>query len=217
VIEPSEVKYVAVEGVIGVGKTSLTKKMAEKLKANLVLEQFEINPFLEKFYLDRKRFAFQTQMFFLINRFKQQQQLGQENLFTEFLVSDYIFDKDRIFAYLNLNGEELKLYETMFPLLYRDLRKPDLVIYLQSSVDRLMHNIKKRNRRIEKNISRSYIEELSEAYNNYFFKYNSTPLLIVNTSQLDFVNKEHDFMEIYQQIFRTDRGVYEYFQPEIRG
>jgi len=217
VIEPSEVKYVAVEGVIGVGKTSLTKKIAEKLKANLILEQFEINPFLEKFYLDRKRFAFQTQMFFLINRFKQQQQLGQENLFTEFLVSDYIFDKDRIFAYLNLSGEELKLYETMFPLLYRDLRKPDLVIYLQSSVDRLMHNIKKRNRRIEKNISRSYIEELSEAYNNYFFKYNTTPLLIVNTSQLDFVNKELDFMEIYQQIFREDRGVYEYFQPETRG
>ncbi len=216
-IEPSEVKYVAVEGVIGVGKTSLTKKIAEKLKANLILEQFEINPFLEKFYLDRKRFAFQTQMFFLINRFKQQQQLGQENLFTEFLVSDYIFDKDRIFAYLNLSGEELKLYETMFPLLYRDLRKPDLVIYLQSSVDRLMHNIKKRNRRIEKNISRSYIEELSEAYNNYFFKYNTTPLLIVNTSQLDFVNKELDFMEIYQQIFREDRGVYEYFQPETRG
>jgi deoxyadenosine/deoxycytidine kinase len=156
-------------------------------------------------------------MFFLVNRFKQQQQLGQENLFTEFLVSDYIFDKDRIFAYLNLSGEELKLYETMFPLLYRDLRKPDLVIYLQSSVDRLMHNIKKRNRRIEKNISRSYIEELSEAYNNYFFKYNTTPLLIVNTSQLDFVNREKDFMEVYQQIFREDRGVYEYFQPEIRG
>jgi len=217
VVEPSEVKYIAVEGVIGVGKTSLAKKIAERLKANIILEQFEINPFLEKFYLDRKRFAFQTQMFFLVNRFKQQQQLGQENLFTEFLVSDYIFDKDRIFAYLNLSGEELKLYETMFPLLYRDLRKPDLVIYLQSSVDRLMHNIKKRNRRIEKNISRSYIEELSDAYNNYFFKYNTTPLLIVNTSQLDFVNREKDFMEIYQQIFREDRGVYEYFQPEIRG
>ncbi len=216
-VEPSEVKYIAVEGVIGVGKTSLAKKIAERLKANIILEQFEINPFLEKFYLDRKRFAFQTQMFFLVNRFKQQQQLGQENLFTEFLVSDYIFDKDRIFAYLNLSGEELKLYETMFPLLYRDLRKPDLVIYLQSSVDRLMHNIKKRNRRIEKNISRSYIEELSDAYNNYFFKYNTTPLLIVNTSQLDFVNRENDFMEIYQQIFREDRGVYEYFQPEIRG
>ncbi len=216
-VEPSEVKYIAVEGVIGVGKTSLAKKIADKLKANIILEQFEINPFLEKFYLDRKRFAFQTQMFFLINRFKQQQQLGQENLFTEFLVSDYIFDKDRIFAYLNLSGEELKLYETMFPLLYRDLRKPELVIYLQSSVDRLMHNIKKRNRRIEKNISRSYIEELSDAYNNYFFKYNTTPLLIVNTSQLDFVNRENDFMEIYRQIFREDRGVYEYFQPEIRG
>ncbi|MCX6151687.1 MAG: deoxynucleoside kinase [Ignavibacteriales bacterium] len=214
--EPSEVKYIAIEGVIGSGKTSLAKKINDKLKANLILEQFEHNPFLDKFYLDRKRYAFQTQMFFLINRFKQQQELNQENLFSEYLVADYIFDKDKIFAYLNLEGEELKLYETVFPLLYRDLRKPDLVIFLQSSVDRLMHNIKRRNRRIERNISRSYIEELSEAYNNFFFKYNNTPLLIVNTTQVDFVNNEQDFNEIYFQIFREDRGVYEYFKPETK-
>jgi deoxyguanosine kinase len=216
-VEPSDVKYVAIEGVIGSGKTSLAKKISEKIRANIILEQFEQNPFLDKFYLDRKRLAFQTQMFFLINRFKQQQQLNQENLFSEFLVADYIFDKDKIFAYLNLEGEELKLYETVFPLLYRDLRKPDLVIFLQSSVDRLMHNIKRRNRRIERNITRSYIEELSEAYNNYFFKYNSTPLLIVNTSDLDFVNDDVDFNEIYFQIFREDREMYEYFKPETKG
>lgn len=212
-VEPSEVRYIAIEGVIGSGKTSLAKRISEKLKANTILEQFEQNPFLDKFYLDRKRYAFQTQMFFLINRFKQQQQLNQENLFSEFLVADYIFDKDKIFAYLNLEGEELKLYETVFPLLYRDLRKPDLVIFLQSSVDRLMHNIKRRNRRIERNITKSYIEELSEAYNNYFFKYNNTPLLIVNTSEIDFVNDEVDFNEIYFQIFREDREMYEYFKP----
>jgi deoxyguanosine kinase len=215
-VEPSEIKYIAIEGVIGSGKTSLAKKISAKLKSNIILEQFEQNPFLDKFYLDRKRFAFQTQMFFLVNRFKQQQQLDQENLFSEYLVADYIFDKDKIFAYLNLEGEELKLYETVFPLLQRDLRKPDLVIFLQSGVDRLMYNIKSRNRRIERNISRSYIEELSEAYNNFFFKYSTTQLLIVNTTHIDFVNNEKDFNEIYFQIFREDRGIYEYFKPEAK-
>jgi len=182
----------------------------------LVLEQFEVNPFLEKFYGDRKRYAFQTQMFFLVNRYKQQQDLNQENLFTEFILADYIFEKDRIFAYLNLQGEELKLYESIFPLLYQNLRKPDLVVYLQSSVDRLMYNIRKRNRQIERNLTRNYIEELSEAYNNFFFKYNSTPLLIVNSTEIDFINNQKDFDELYNTIFRDDRGMIEYFQPESR-
>ena len=215
--DKTEIKYITIEGVIGAGKTSLARKLADKLKANVVLEQFEHNPFLEKFYGDRKRYAFQTQIFFLINRFKQQQQLNQENLFSEYLVSDYIFDKDRIFAYLNLEGEELKLYETIFPLLNRNLRKPDLVIYLQSSVDRLMYNIKKRNRRIERHLTRSYIEELSDAYNNFYFKYNSSPLLIVNSSDIDFVKNEDEFDELYKQIFREDRGINEYFNPEAKG
>lgn len=209
-----EVKYIAIEGVIGAGKTSLAKKISDRLKSILILEQFEQNPFLEKFYADRKRYAFQTQMFFLINRFKQQQFLNQGDLFSQFLVTDYIFDKDKIFAYLNLEGEELKLYETIFPLLSKDLRKPDLVVFLQSSTERLIHNIRKRNRRIERNITRSYIQELSDAYNNFFFKYNSTPLLIVNTSDMDFVNNEKDFNELYKQIFREDRALNEYFKPE---
>ncbi|MDP4173138.1 MAG: deoxynucleoside kinase [Bacteroidota bacterium] len=209
-----EVKYIAIEGVIGAGKTSLAKKISDRLKSILILEQFEQNPFLEKFYADRKRYAFQTQMFFLINRFKQQQFLNQGDLFSQFLVTDYIFDKDKIFAYLNLEGEELKLYETIFPLLSKDLRKPDLVVFLQSSTERLIHNIRKRNRRIERNITRSYIQELSDAYNNFFFKYNSTPLLIVNTSDMDFVNNEKDFNELYKQIFREDRALSEYFKPE---
>ncbi len=209
----SDIRYVAIEGVIGAGKTSLAMKLAEKMKANLILEEFESNPFLEKFYDDRKRYAFQTQMFFLVNRFKQQHELNQEDLFSKFIVSDYIFDKDNIFAYMNLNGEELKLYEALFPLLQRDLRKPDVVIYLQASLDRLMFNIKKRSRKVEKNLSRSYIKELSEAYNNFFFKYNHTPLLIVNSTDIDFVNRENDFDELYNQIFREDRGFIEYFNP----
>ncbi len=214
--ENNQVNFIAIEGVIGVGKTSLAKKIKERLDAELILEQFEANPFLEKFYGDRKRYAFQTQMFFLINRYKQQQELNQENLFTQFLVSDYLFEKDKIFAYLNLNGEELKLYESIFPLLSRNLRKPDLVIYLQSGVERLMLNIRKRSRKIERNLTRSYIEELSEAYNHFFFRYNTTPLLIVNSTDIDFVNSERDFEELYQQIFREDRGMTEYFKPESR-
>ena len=209
-------KYIAIEGVIGAGKTSLAKKLSEKLSAKLVLEEFENNPFLEKFYDDRKRYAFQTQMFFLINRFKQQEQFNQEDLFTDYIVSDYFFDKDQIFAYLNLSGEELKLYENVFPLLKRNLRNIDLVIFLQASVDRLIYNIKKRSRAVEKNLTRTYIRELSEAYNNFFFKYSSTPLLIVNTTDIDFVNKEDDFDELYKQIFRKDRGFIEYFNPKIK-
>jgi deoxyguanosine kinase len=215
-IENPDVKYIAIEGVIGAGKTSLAKKISDRLKAELILEQFEVNPFLESFYSDRKRFAFQTQMFFLINRFKQQEELNQENLFTEYIVSDYVFDKDRIFAYLNLNGEELKLYESIFPLLSRSLRKPDLVVFLQSSVDRLMYNIKKRSRKIERNLTRSYIEELSDSYTHFFFRYSGTPLLIVNSTEIDFVNNERDFNELFKQIFRKDRGVKEYFKPESK-
>jgi deoxyadenosine/deoxycytidine kinase len=213
----AELRYIAIEGVIGAGKSSLARILADKLSANLIMEEFEENPFLEKFYDDRKRYAFQTQMFFLINRFKQQQQLNQQELFSKYMVSDYIFQKDKIFAYLNLTGEELKLYETIFPLLERDIPKPDLVIFLQSSIDRLGENISTRGRRYERNLTRAYLTELSEAYNNFFFKYNNTPLLIVNTSEIDFVNREEDFDELYSQIFRDDRAFIEYFNPESKG
>ncbi|MEJ2616862.1 MAG: deoxynucleoside kinase [Ignavibacteriaceae bacterium] len=134
----------------------------------------------------------------------------------DYYVCDYTFEKDRIFAYLNLSGEELKLYESIFPLLARNLRKPDLVVYLQSSVERLMFNIKKRSRRIEKNLTRSYIEELSEAYNHFFFRYTATPLLIVNSTDIDFVKSNSDFEELFKQIFREDRGIIEYFKPESK-
>jgi deoxyadenosine/deoxycytidine kinase len=212
----ADIKYIAIEGVIGAGKTTLAKKIKDRLNAELLLEQFDANPFLEKFYSDRKRYAFQTQMFFLINRFKQQEELSQEDLFRDYIVSDYLFEKDRIFAYLNLNSEELKLYESLYPLLARSLRKPELVVFLQSSADRLMHNIKKRNRKIERALNRNYIEELSEAYNHFFFRYNSTPLLIVNSTEIDFVNSDDDFEELFKQIFREDRGVKEYFKPESK-
>lgn len=213
----NEIKYIVIEGIIGSGKTSLAQKLAQKLNSKLIEEEFENNPFLGKFYEDRRRFAFQTQMFFLVNRYKQQQQLNQEDLFANYIVSDYMFNKDQIFAYLNLEGEELKLYENIFPLLERELRKPDLVVYLQSTVDRVMSNIKRRGRKIERWITRNYLNELNEAYNDYFFKYNQTPLLIVNSVEIDFVKNESDFEELYKQIFREEKGFMTYFNPEPRS
>lgn len=210
----NELRFIVIEGVIGVGKTSLAKKIRDRLDARLILEQFDNNPFLEKFYSDRKRYAFQTQMFFLINRFKQQQELAQEDLFTNYIVGDYLFDKDRIFAYLNLSKDELNLYESIYPLLARSLRQPDLTVYLQASTDRLMYNIKARNRKVERALSRNYLDELSEAYNHYFFRYDNTPLLIVNATELDFVHKEEDFDLLFKQIFRDDRAYTEYFSPQ---
>jgi len=210
----NEIHFIVIEGVIGVGKTSLAQKIKDRLDAKLILEQFDNNPFLEKFYSDRKRYAFQTQMFFLINRFKQQQELAQEDLFTNYIVGDYLFDKDRIFAYLNLSKDELNLYESIYPLLARSLRKPDLTVYLQASTERLMYNIKARNRKVERTLSRNYLDELSEAYNHYFFRYDNTPLLIVNATDLDFVHKEEDFDLLFKQIFREDRAYTEYFSPQ---
>lgn len=213
----SEINYIAIEGVIGAGKTSLAKMLAERLNSKLILEEFEKNPFLENFYNEPERYAFQTQMFFLINRFKQLQELKQENLFSRFIVSDYIFDKDRIFAYLNLTKDELTLYESIFPLLRRDIRKPDLVVFLQSGTERLVYNIKKRGRRFERGITRNYIRDLSEAYNNYLFMYKDAPLLIVNSTEIDFVNNKNDFEELFREIFRKDRAHIEYFNPERRS
>lgn len=209
-----EVRYIAIEGVIGAGKTTLATLLAEKLNADLVLEQFEINPFLEKFYQDRRRYAFQTQIFFLVNRYMQQQKILQSNLFKEYLVSDYIFEKDKIFAHLNLEGDELKLYDTLAFQLEKNILKPDLVIYLQSSVERLMHNIRKRDRYFERNINQTYIEQLNEAYNHFFFAYKSTPLLIVNTNEVDFLNNSNDFQNLIDLIFRKDRAYIEYYSPK---
>ncbi len=215
-LQNSELQYIVVEGVIGAGKSSLAHMISRKLQARLFLEQFEENPFLGGFYKDRKRFAFQTQMFFLVNRYKQQQQIAQDTLFENYTVSDYLFAKDKIFAYLNLSSDELKLYEALFPLLEKQVRKPDLVVYLRSSTERLLYNIKQRNREIESNISADYIKELSEHYDQFFFRYQNTPLLIVNTTEIDFVNNKNDFEELFNAIFRKDRGFTEYYKPEAR-
>lgn len=212
----SEIKYICIEGVIGVGKTSLSKKLVEKYNGKLIKEEFEINPFLEKFYKEREKYAFQAQMFFLVNRFKQLQYLNQDEIFNNLIVADYAFEKDRIFATVNLSLSELNIYESLYNNLRRELRQPDLVIYLQASIDKLVANIKKRGRKMEKNITREYLSELSSAYNDFFFKYNNTPLLIVNTNEIDFVNNKEDFENLCSAIFKEDRSFIEYFYPSKR-
>lgn len=197
----NQFEFIAIEGVIGVGKTSLAKLLTERHNARLVLEQFEDNPFLPKFYQDRERYAFPTQMSFLASRFKQQQDMLSKDLFQQMTISDYIFEKDRIFARLNLDDDELALYDSIFNIMTGISARPDLVIYLQSNVDRLMRNIRERDRDYERHISRSYLEELSEAYNHFFYHYNKSPLMIINTSEIDFVSNEKHLDYIEEQIF----------------
>lgn len=210
-------QYIAIEGVIGAGKTTLTQMLGETLGARIVLEQFEENPFLKDFYRDPDRYAFQTQIFFLLTRYKQQRNLFQGDLFQQMLVTDYIFEKDKIFAYLNLQDEELKLYETLITSIEHNIPTPDLVVYLQSSVPRLMQNIRQRGRAIEHHMSEAYIKDLNEAYNYFFFRYKATPLLIVNATEIDFVgNKEH-YEQLVREIFRPSRAPVEYYNPHIQS
>ncbi len=214
---PSDIRYIAIEGVIGAGKTTLAKMITERLQAKLVLEKFEENPFLSKFYEDPDHYAFQTQIFFLLSRYKQQQELFQGDLFYNYLVSDYIFDKDKIFAYLTLQDDELKLYETLITTIEKNIPVPDLVVYLQSSTDRLMANIKKRGRSFEENMSEEYIKDLNEAYNYFFFRYKTAPLLIINSTEIDFVNEPGDFEDLLEQILRKDKAPVEYYNPKSKG
>jgi len=198
--------YIAIEGVIGVGKTSLSHILAKRLGARIVLEKFEENPFLSDFYKDRDRYAFQTQIFFLLSRYRQQMELFQTELFHQNLVTDYLFIKDKLFAYLNLNEKELMLYDQMLSLLIRQIPKPDLVIYLQADTDRLLKNISFRGRDYEKNMDKEYIEALNQMYNQYFFRYNESPLLIINTTEIDFVHNEEDLNEILAYIQKPPAG-----------
>ena len=210
------INYIAIEGVIGAGKTSIASLISERLKARLILENFEDNPYLEKFYEKPSEYAFRTQIFFLIERYTQLQQLHQKELFDSYIISDYIFEKDKIFAYMNLNDDELKLYEQIVQTLDRNIVSPDLVIYLQSSVPRLMKNIKLRNREIEKNMSEQYIENLNDAYNYFFSRYKNSRVMVVNCEEADFVNSAADFENLVDEIFKADRAAVEYYNPSLR-
>jgi deoxyadenosine/deoxycytidine kinase len=212
----TKIKYIAIEGVIGAGKTSLARMIAEKLNAKLVLESFEDNPFLEKFYKNPRRYALHTQMYFLLSRYKQLLELRQDDLFHNYIISDYIFEKDKIFAYLNLADDELELYEKMVAFIERNLQTPDLVIYLQSTVERLMTNINKRGRAAEKTMSETYIKDLNEAYNYFFFRFKASRVMIVNATEIDFVNNKYDFDELVAEILKPEHGNIEYFNPSVK-
>ena len=204
--------HIAIEGSIGVGKSSLAKILSERLEAKLILEAFEENPFLMDFYNDPDRFSFQTQLFFLISRYKQQQELHQTDLFIKTLITDYMFVKDRLFAALNLNDKEMSLYNSVATILEKNIAMPDMVIFLQSDTDRLMHNIKIRGREYEKSIDWKYIDALNQVYNEYFFRYDKSPLLIINTNEIDFVYNQDDLEEIIQFIRTPGEGT-RYYNP----
>lgn len=204
--------YITIEGTIGVGKTSLAKILAERLDARLVMEEFEENPFLADFYKNPEQYAFQTQVFFLLSRYRQQLDLQQMELFTKAVVADYMFAKDRLFASLNLNDKEMSLYNSVANLLEKNVTYPDMVIYLQSDTDHLMDNILKRGRDYELNMDWKYIDALNMVYNEYFFRYDKSPLLIINTNDIDFVNNEKDLEEILAFIRTPVQGT-KFFNP----
>ncbi|MBI5509804.1 MAG: deoxynucleoside kinase [Deltaproteobacteria bacterium] len=209
-------RYIAVEGPIGVGKTTLALRLAERIQARTVLEEFTDNPFLREFYADRSRVAFQTQVYFLIARFKQQERLRQQDLFSRAIVSDYLFAKDRVFAYLNLNEPELQLYEKIYDLIRPALLKPDLVVYLQARPEVLMQRLRKRGRDFETPIEMAYLESLMRAYNNFFFHYDETPLLVIETSEVDLATGQEDFEEVVRVIFKSRRGT-QHYVPKARA
>jgi len=204
--------YIAIEGPIGVGKTSLAELLSKELGARLVLEDFEDNPFLPDFYNDPERFGFQTQLFFLLQRYRQQQDLRQVDMFQKLLITDYMFVKDRLFASLNLDDKEMHLYDTVASLLERNIIRPDLVIYLQADTDVLMKNIAKRGRNMERNVTWEYIDALNQVYTEYFFRYQDTPLVIINTDNIDFVENEKDLKEVIDYIRQPVSGT-KFFNP----
>lgn len=203
----AQFKYLIVEGIIGVGKTSLAEMLAKRYNAKLILEVVEENPFLADFYRDIDAYAFQTQIFFLLSRHKQQMELKQMELFSTNLVSDYIFEKDKIFANLTLKDTELSLYNKIFNILKKGIIKPSLIIYLQIAPERALSRIRQRGRPFEKAVNLDYLKELNEAYNQFFFHYEDTPLLIINVNEIDFVNNEEDFNTLLKEIEREEKGM----------
>jgi len=195
-----------------VGKTSLAQLLAERINAKAILEGTEENPFLLNFYKDPVRFAFQTQIYFLLRRFQRQEEINQIDLFKRVVVSDFLFDKDRIFARFNLDDREFGLYEQMFHLLKAAVIKPDLVIFLQARADILKERIRKRDREHEKSISLKYLEQINQAFNDFFFHYTETPLLVINASDVDFVHVPSDLDELVLEIERMEKGT-KYYVP----
>jgi deoxyadenosine/deoxycytidine kinase len=204
--------YLALEGPIGVGKTTLAQVLARELNARLLLEEGEQNPFLARFYEDPEKYAIPVQLFFLLTRYNQQRELVQRPLLEQATVADYLFAKDRIFANLNLAPDELVLYEQVYQLLDSKMAKPDLVVYLLARTEVLAERLRRRNRDFERDISYEYLERVSTAYRDFFFYYDEAPLLVVDTSEIDFVNNPGDLADLIREIDRAGQGV-QHFVP----
>lgn len=210
---PEHINYLCVEGVIGVGKTSLCNLIANEFNSRLILEAANENPFLHEFYKNRQSAAFQTQLWFLLSRYRQlTENFAQQDLFHKAIISDYIFAKDNLFASINLDENEMAIYNSISVILEKNVPKPDFVIYLQASTGSLIRRIEKRGKSYEININRAYIETLNEAYNHFFFHYKDSPVLIVNTDDIDYVNNRSDFDEIIEQTLLTKWGS-NYYRP----
>ncbi|MBI5197171.1 MAG: deoxynucleoside kinase [Nitrospirae bacterium] len=205
-------RYLVIEGPIGVGKTSLGKLLAQELKARLVLEKADDNPFLPRFYQNPRQYAFSAQIFFLLNRYQQQLHLQQPDLFHQTTLTDYFFPKDRVFAKINLDNDEWVLYDQIYRMLELRLPSPDLVIYLQAETDVLMERIRQRGLSYEREITRDYLQRLNEAYNQFFFHYTDSPLLVIQTTDIDFVKSREDLEDLLKQIHQTRKGT-QYYIP----
>ncbi|MAV64556.1 MAG: deoxynucleoside kinase [Candidatus Marinimicrobia bacterium] len=208
-----KIYHIAVEGTIGVGKTSLARILSEELQGRLILEEFESNPFLKDYYKDRKRWAFQTQINFLISRYYQQLRMQQVDLFADKIISDYMFAKDKLFAQTSLDDNEMILYKKLANIFEKNVTYPDLVVFLQSDVDKLIENIRKRGREYEKDIDWEYLSQLNEIYNQYFFRYDKGNLLVINANNIDFVNNKEDLNQILKVIRTPFTGI-KFFNPQ---
>jgi deoxyadenosine/deoxycytidine kinase len=202
--------YIAIDGPIGVGKTSLAQALGLRIGARVVLEDTDSNPFIARFYQDPEKYAFPVQLYFLLTRYNQQRQLAQQDLFAQATVTDYLLAKDRIFARLNLDPDELVLYEGVYRLLDGQLARPDLVVYIRARVEVLAERLRKRNRTFERHISLEYLERVSAAYRDFFFYYDETPLLVVDSSEIDFVADPGDLEDLLREIDRTSAGSHYY-------
>jgi len=204
--------YIAIEGPIGVGKSTVVEQLAERLDATTVLEEWKDNPFLKGFYDGKPGATFQVELFFLLSRYRQQQELVQRQLFASFTLCDYVFEKSKLFAYLNLEDSELLIYEKLFALLSESVPRPDLVVYLQAPTEVLLRRIRARGRPEEQHLSEEYLAEVNRAYNHYFFHYAQTPLLVVNTADLDFVKHPADLDDLWKQVQAMGKGT-QYYVP----
>ena len=205
-------QLIAVEGPIGVGKTTVVDRLAERLDAEKVMEEWSTNPFLRPFYDNRAGAAFQTELFFLLSRHRQLQELQQRSLFGKVTLVDYVFEKSRLFAYLNLDDSELLIFDKLFALLSESVPRPDLVVFLQAPTEVLVKRVRARGRAEEGNLSEEYLAEVNRAYNHYFFHYSATPLLVVNTADVDFANCAEDVDELLKQVRTMGKGT-QYYVP----